>query len=117
MQAIPWSTIALGSLLLIAARSTGRPVMKSPHTEKSKPPVPALPQAFFWSGMPHTNFRDLGSVRGGFLPPQTGVGGAARPPLTVRDVGALSDFDNVTVRIADVAAYLAVLGDRLRDEL
>ena len=37
--------------------------------------------------------------------------------LTVREVGALSDFDNITVRIADVAAYLAVLGDRLRDEL
>ena len=35
----------------------------------------------------------------------------------VREVGALSDLDNITVRIADVAAYLAVLGDRLRDEL
>jgi hypothetical protein len=44
---------------------------------------------------------------------------APRPgrALTVREVGALSDFDNVTVRIADVAAYLAVLGYRLRDEL
>src|SRR5438552_5053643 len=37
--------------------------------------------------------------------------------LTVGEVGALSDLDNVTVRIADVAARLAVLGDRLRDEL
>jgi hypothetical protein len=37
--------------------------------------------------------------------------------LTVGEIGALSDFDNVTVRIADVAAYLAVLGNRLRDEL
>jgi hypothetical protein len=37
--------------------------------------------------------------------------------LTVSDVGALSDLDNIAVRIADVAAYLAVLGDRLRDEL
>src|ERR1700720_4787924 len=37
--------------------------------------------------------------------------------LTVRELGALSDFDDITVRIADVAAYLAVLGDRLRDEL
>src|ERR1022692_129691 len=37
--------------------------------------------------------------------------------LTVREVGALSDFDNITVRIADVAARLAVLGDRLGDEL
>ena len=36
--------------------------------------------------------------------------------LTVNKVGALSDLDNVTVRIADVAAYLAVLGDRLGDE-
>jgi hypothetical protein len=36
---------------------------------------------------------------------------------TVRQVGALSDFDNISVRIADVAARLAVLGDRLRDEL
>src|ERR1700720_4381230 len=36
--------------------------------------------------------------------------------LTVRELGALSDFDDITVRIADVAAYLAVLGDRLRDE-
>jgi hypothetical protein len=37
--------------------------------------------------------------------------------LTVRDVGALSDFDEITVRIPDIAAYLAVLGYRLRDEL
>jgi len=37
--------------------------------------------------------------------------------LTVRDVGALSDFDYVTVGIADIAAYLAVLGYRFRDEL
>jgi catechol 2,3-dioxygenase-like lactoylglutathione lyase family enzyme len=39
MQGIPWSTIALGSLLLIAARSTGGQEMKSPQPEKSKPPV------------------------------------------------------------------------------
>ena len=37
--------------------------------------------------------------------------------LTVREVGALSDLDNITVRIADIAANLAVLGYRLRDEL
>ena len=37
--------------------------------------------------------------------------------LTVGKVGALSDLDNITVRIADVAADLAVLGDRLCDEL
>lgn len=36
--------------------------------------------------------------------------------LTVREFGALSDFDNVTVRIPDVASYLAILGDRLGDE-
>ncbi len=39
MQAIPWSTIALGSLLLIAAGSAGGQDVKSPQTEKSKPPV------------------------------------------------------------------------------
>src|SRR5579863_9784291 len=41
------------------------------------------------------------------------------PPqvLTVGEGSALSDLDNVAVRIADVAAYLAVLGYRLRDEL
>ena len=37
--------------------------------------------------------------------------------LTVFEVGALSDLDDVAVRIADVAANLAVLGYRLRDEL
>jgi hypothetical protein len=37
--------------------------------------------------------------------------------LTVCEVCALSDLDNISVRIADVAARLAVLGDRLRDEL
>src|SRR6476660_5907204 len=37
--------------------------------------------------------------------------------LTVGELGALPDLDNVSVRIADVAARLAVLGDRLRDEL
>ena len=35
----------------------------------------------------------------------------------LREAGALSDFDNVTVRIADVTANLAVLGYRFRDEL
>ena len=30
--------------------------------------------------------------------------------LTVLEVGALSDLDNITVRIADVAANLAILG-------
>jgi hypothetical protein len=44
---------------------------------------------------------------------------ASRPggALTVREAGALSDFDDIAVRIADIAAYLAVLGDRRRDEL
>src|SRR5580700_8983811 len=37
--------------------------------------------------------------------------------LTVLELGALSDLDNIPVRIADVAANLAVLGYRLRDEL
>ena len=37
--------------------------------------------------------------------------------LTVDLVGALADFDDVTVRIADVATYLAVFGYRRRDEL
>jgi hypothetical protein len=37
--------------------------------------------------------------------------------LTVCLVGALSYLDDIAVRIADVAANLAVLGDRLRDEL
>ena len=37
--------------------------------------------------------------------------------LTILELGALSDLDNVTVRIADVAANLAVLGYWLRDEL
>src|SRR5476649_2338127 len=35
----------------------------------------------------------------------------------VREVCALSDLDDISVRIADVAARLAVLGDGLRDEL
>ncbi|MGA8067646.1 MAG: VOC family protein, partial [Terriglobales bacterium] len=39
MQGIPWSTIALGSLLLIAARSTGGQEVKSPEPEKAKPAV------------------------------------------------------------------------------
>src|SRR5271154_4169084 len=37
--------------------------------------------------------------------------------LTVREIGALSDLDDITVRIADVAANLAILGDRRGDEL
>src|ERR1700693_6437991 len=39
MQGILWSTIALGSLLLISAGSTGGQEVKSPQPEKSKPPV------------------------------------------------------------------------------
>src|ERR1700676_2059527 len=39
MQGIPWRTIALGSLLLISARSIGGQDVKSPQPEKSKPPV------------------------------------------------------------------------------
>ena len=45
------------------------------------------------------------------------IAASPRAELTVREVGALSDFDDIAVRIADVAARLAVLGDRLRDEL
>src|ERR1700720_2445872 len=37
--------------------------------------------------------------------------------LTILEGGALSDLDNITVRIADVAANLAVLGNRLREKL
>ena len=37
--------------------------------------------------------------------------------LTVGEIGTLPDFDDVTVRIADVAANLAVLGNRLGDEV
>src|SRR5580658_2111271 len=40
-----------------------------------------------------------------------------RPASTIFDVCALSDLDEITVRIADVTANLAVFGNRLRDEL
>src|ERR1700756_5258079 len=39
MQGIPWSTIALGSLLLISAFSKGGQDVKTQKPEKSKPPV------------------------------------------------------------------------------
>ena len=44
MQRIPWSTIVLGSLLLIAARSTRAQDVKSPQPEKSKQPVTTEPR-------------------------------------------------------------------------
>jgi catechol 2,3-dioxygenase-like lactoylglutathione lyase family enzyme len=39
MQGIPWTRIALGSLLLIVGRSIGGQEVKSARAEKSKPPV------------------------------------------------------------------------------
>src|SRR6202044_4160774 len=39
MQGISWSTITLGSLLLISACLKGGQEVKSPQPEKSKPPV------------------------------------------------------------------------------
>jgi predicted enzyme related to lactoylglutathione lyase len=39
MQGIPWSTIALGSLLLISACAMGEQQVQSPQPETSKPPV------------------------------------------------------------------------------
>src|SRR6202023_815159 len=39
MQGTPWSTIALGSLLLISACLRGGQEVQSPQPEKSKPPV------------------------------------------------------------------------------
>jgi catechol 2,3-dioxygenase-like lactoylglutathione lyase family enzyme len=39
MRGIRWSIIALGSLLLISARSLGGQDVQSPEPEKSKPPV------------------------------------------------------------------------------
>jgi len=39
MRRIPWSTIALGSLLLISVYSKGGQQVQSPQPEKSKPPV------------------------------------------------------------------------------
>jgi hypothetical protein len=41
----------------------------------------------------------------------------ARRALTVRKVRALSDLDDIAIRIAHVAANLAVFGDWLGDEL
>jgi hypothetical protein len=32
------------------------------------------------------------------------------------EASALPDLDHITIRIADIAPYLAILGDRLRDE-
>jgi hypothetical protein len=43
--------------------------------------------------------------------------GEAGRALTVREIGTLSDLNDVTIRIADIAANLAVFGYRLRDEL
>src|SRR5215469_2189798 len=45
------------------------------------------------------------------------VGFAGELALTVLEIGALADLDDVAVRIANVAANLAILGDRLGDEL
>ena len=56
---------------------------------------------------------DLSGASHGSLKPESHPGGA----LTVGELGALPDLDNVTVRIADIAANLAVLGYWLRDEL
>src|SRR5689334_22380626 len=39
MQRIPWTTITLGSLLLISTYSKGGPEVQSPQPEQSKPPV------------------------------------------------------------------------------
>ena len=39
MQGTPWSTIALGSLLLISALSKGGQEAQSPQPDQSKPPV------------------------------------------------------------------------------
>ena len=49
----------------------------------------------------------------------TRAGSASCPgqSLTVRKIRALSDLNNVAVRIADIAANLAVLRDRRSDEL
>jgi len=39
MQGTPWSTVALSSLLMIAAWSKGGQEVQSPQPEKSTPPV------------------------------------------------------------------------------
>jgi predicted enzyme related to lactoylglutathione lyase len=44
MQGIPWSTIALGSLLLISASANGGQAVSSQQPEESKPPVKAEPR-------------------------------------------------------------------------
>ncbi len=46
-----------------------------------------------------------------------GVGLVSSHTSTVREICALTNLDDIAVRIADVAAYLAVLGDRFCDEL
>ena len=48
---------------------------------------------------------------------QPSVSARPAPELTVDKIRALSDLDNITVRIPDVAANLAVFRYRLRDEL
>src|SRR5579885_1637346 len=44
MRGIPWSTIALGSLLLVPVCSIGGQEVQSPQPEQSKPPVKAEPR-------------------------------------------------------------------------
>src|SRR5579883_2410602 len=44
MRGIPWSTIALGSLLLVPVCSIGGQEVQSPQPEQSKPPVKSEPR-------------------------------------------------------------------------
>src|SRR6195952_3867910 len=44
MQGTPWSTVALGSLLLILACAKGGQQVQSPQHEESKPPVTTEPR-------------------------------------------------------------------------
>ena len=78
--------------------------------------APTAPMTFTESQIVEI-LKEGGKRSGG--PAPNGLNPASHPglALAVCEVCALSDLDNVSVRIADVAANLAVLGNRLRDEL
>ncbi len=60
------------------------------------------------------------ALRAGFLAKNEKWGHPASYPgrgLTIGEIGALSDFDDIAVRIADVAANLPVFCDRGSEEL
>ena len=106
-------------LRLLALRLLSRHRRRHRHALRLRlppihPPRPNLHPLTLFSNCHPEHSRGISPLPSSSRAQPRDLSALASRALTVLQLGALSDLDDVTVRIADVAANLAVLGNRFR---